>query len=491
MTLKQIAGLGKKLIAFLGRFGDCFGRSEPRETLKTFVEGQLSDLKRKTAEGIALKAGEPPRTLQRFLESVKWDDGKLRDQCQQLVAAEHWHPEAIGIVDESGIRKSGDDTVGVGRQWCGTVGKIENCTVAVHLGYAFPGFQCLLDSRVYLPEDWANDAERRKECHVPAEVEFRTKPEIAVELIDCALTNEICVTAWTADELYGRNLGFLDALQARRQVFVVEVPCDFHGWLQKPRILRKAPTTGPGKRKKYPRLVRRFRPCEVRNLVRYSPDFKDQAWQRYRIKDTDKGPEVWEVKWAVFWRKDGKGMPSRRHCLIVARNVLTAEVKYFLSNRVPGEAGVTLRWLLRVAFGRWSVERCFRVAKQELGMDDFQVRGWDAVHRHYYLTQLSYLFCARTRLELDPPENLAVTEEPGTRRLTMEQVRGAVNAWLEAVSMTPHKRRERYEDERKHIEYHQRRNEHSRVHNTWARRQALAELGIDPDRIKSCIPSGP
>jgi hypothetical protein len=167
MTLKQIASLGGKLVAFLGLFADCFGRQEPRELLRVYVEGQLSDLKRKTPEGIALRFRKAPRTLQRFLESIKWKEPKLRDRCQQIVATAHAHPEAIGMVDESGVAKSGSETVGVDRQWCGNRGKVENCVVAVHLSYAAPGFQCLLDSTLYLPEEWANDPVRRKKTTFP------------------------------------------------------------------------------------------------------------------------------------------------------------------------------------------------------------------------------------------------------------------------------------------------------------------------------------
>lgn len=167
MTLKQIAGLGGKLAAFLGRFKDCFGRREARELLRVYIKGQLSNLHRKTSEAIALQFGKAPRTLQRFLESIKWDDEKCHDRSQQIVATEHAHPEAIGIVDESGVAKSGDDTVGVSRQWNGNRGKVDNCVVGVHLSYAAPGFQCLLGSRLYLPEDWANDLLRRKKTTYP------------------------------------------------------------------------------------------------------------------------------------------------------------------------------------------------------------------------------------------------------------------------------------------------------------------------------------
>lgn len=167
MTLKQIAGLGRKLSFFLALFADCFGRRDARDLLRVYVQGQLSNLHRKTAEAIALQFKAAPRTLQRFLESIKWDERKLRDRCQQLIAKEHSHVEAIGCVDESGTTKSGKETVGANRQWNGNRGKIDNCVVGVHLSYSAPGFQVLLDSTVYLPEDWANDPTRRKKITCP------------------------------------------------------------------------------------------------------------------------------------------------------------------------------------------------------------------------------------------------------------------------------------------------------------------------------------
>lgn len=162
MTLKQISALGRKLSLFLALFADCFGRCDARELLRIYVQGQLSNLHRKTAEAIAVRFKRAPRTLQRFLESIKWDEEKLRDRCQQIVARDHAHPEAIGCVDESGTTKSGRHTVGVGRQYNGNRGKVDNCVVGVHLSYSVPGFQVLLDSALYLPEAFAQDAARRK-----------------------------------------------------------------------------------------------------------------------------------------------------------------------------------------------------------------------------------------------------------------------------------------------------------------------------------------
>lgn len=315
---------------------------------------------------------------------------------------------------------------------------------------------------------------------------FRTKPQIALELIDRALANGVCVQAWTFDEGYGRDTAFLDGLEQRGQVFVGEVPTNFRGWLKKPRVLRRGRARRRGRKKRYPRLAARNRRCsEVQNLARYSPVFRKQKWQRYRIKDTQHGPEVWEVKWATFWRKGVDGLPGRRHSLIVARNVLTGEVKYFLSNRVPGEQGISLRRLLRVAFGRWSVESCFRQAKEELGLDHYEVRGWRCLHRHFYLTQLSHLFCARMRQKFDD----ATTHDDPLERLTTEQVRRAMNTWLEAAQgrLTA----ARFQRELVKQQYYQRRNAQAQRSHTKMRRAQLQDLGINADRIKSCIPSSP
>lgn len=302
-------------------------------------------------------------------------------------------------------------------------------------------------------------------------------------MIDRALAHGVRVRAWVFDEAYGRDSAFLDGLEQRRQVFVGEVPTNFHGWVIRPRVLRDGPSPRRGRKKAYPRLARGRPSCEVQNLLRYSPVFRKRTWQRYRIKDTERGPEVWEVKWAVFWRKGSNGLPGRRHCLIVARNVLTGEVKYFVSNRAPGELGITLRVLLRVAFQRWSVESCFRQAKEELGLDHYEVRGWRCLHRHFYLTQLSHLFCARMRQQFDA----TTPRDDPLQHLTMEQVRRAMNAWLEAAARQLTKA-ERLEQELTKQRYYQRRNAQARRSHTKTRKARLKSLGIDPERIKSCVP---
>ena len=167
----------------------------------------------------------------------------------------------------------------------------------------------------------------------------------------------------------------------------------------------------------------------------------------------------------------------------MARNVLTGEVQYFVSNRVPGDQGITLRWLLCVAFGRWSVESCFRQAKEELGRDHDEVRGWRCVHRHFHLTQLRHLFCARMRQKF-PSAAADATEEDTLEHLTTEQVRRARNAWLEKAA--PH---DRWQHELTIPQDHQRRNRQALQSHTKTRIAQLKSLGINIDRIKSCVPN--
>lgn len=299
-------------------------------------------------------------------------------------------------------------------------------------------------------------------------------------LIDRAVHNGIQVAAWTFDELYGRDSKFLDGLHDREQAYVAEIPSDTRVWTTRPDVIRKpSPKTSQRRRKKTPRVARKRPACEVRNLVKYSSKFQKQSWQRYRIKDTGHGPEVWEVKWLRVWRKTADRLPSRQQTLIVARNVRTGEMKFFLSNQVVGRDGTTLRWLLRVAFSRWTIEACFRVAKEELGMDHFEVRGWRCIHRHYYVTALSYLFCSRIRQSLDKDQ---------TGALTVDQVRRSVNAYLAHHHLPPVLRDAAFQKERSGQQYYQHRDAQAEKSHTKTRIKFYLKLGIDVDKIKSCIP---
>lgn len=167
MSVKDIAKLGKMLAQFLAKFACCFVRPRGRALLSTYTRGLLSGVQRKNVEAIALDQDVAPRTLQRFLESIVWDEQRLRDRCQQIVATEHADPDAIGCVDETGTAKSGKQTTGVKRQYNGNRGKIENCVNNVALAYSTPGFDCLLDARLYLAKEWTEDPQRRKRTTYP------------------------------------------------------------------------------------------------------------------------------------------------------------------------------------------------------------------------------------------------------------------------------------------------------------------------------------
>jgi SRSO17 transposase len=406
MDAKEIKNISRKLIAFLKQFDDCFYRSQPRGHLKSYVRGQVSSLDRKSVEPIALLMKTPPRTLQRFLSYVHWDEQRLRDRIQWIVTRDHSHPDAIGTVDDTGHPKKGTCTACVQRQWCGNTGKRDNCVVSVHIGYTRGDFQCLLDSDLYLPESWANDPERRKQAGIPEDAVYRKKTDIALGQISHALNNGIRVFAWTFDEWYGRDGAFLDGLQSLGQNYVAEVPANFTGWVHEPAILlhpRTQKRHKRGRRRHFPRLsAKALPPSEVQNLLRFSRKFQKQRWKKFYIKEGEKGPVVWEVKWSKFYRKQGEdSLPGSAHCLIVARNVLNPdEMKYFVSNMLPGSNDVALEKLLRVAFSRWPIERCFELAKDEIGMDHFEVRSWRGIHRHLYISQLSGLFCSRVHQDL-------------------------------------------------------------------------------------------
>ena len=390
---------------------------------------------------------------------------------------DHAHPEAIGLIDESGMHKSGRNTAGVGRQYNGNRGKIENCIVGVHLGYSAPGFQAILDSQLYLPWEWANDPKRRKMAYVPDDVEFKTKPQIAMDLIDRALQNGLKMAWWTFDGLYGRDSNFLDALDFREQRFVGEIPKNTRVWTSKPDVIRHEEQTGSSQTKKTSCVADNQPPREVYSLLNHSHKFLMQTWQKYVIKDTDKGPEVWKIKHLTVWRQTNSGLPSTRCTLIVARSVRTNETKFFLCNVVVGENGVTLRGLLRVAFGRWVIEAEFRFSKEELGLDHLEVRGWRCIHRHLHVTALSFLLCSRIRQSLD---------KGGTRKLTVEQVRRGLNCWLQ-FHRSPKHPDDALQKELNKQRYYQHRNAQAKESHTKTRRMLYLKLGIDVDKIKSCI----
>jgi len=405
MDAAWIDRLEPQLDQYLGEFADCFGRSDTRGHLPVYVRGQLSDLPRKSVEPIALAAGVPPRTLQQFLSLLDWDHDRFRQRLHTIVARDHADRHAVGIIDETGCPKKGTKTPGVRRQYCGATGKIDNCVVTVHLGYAAGEFHCLLDSDLYLPRDWADDRPRCRAAGIPAAVGYRPKWQIALDLLERAAGHGVRFAWLTFDEGYGGKPEFLRELQRRRYRYVAEVPSTCTGWLRPPRLR--------GER----RLRPEFAASSVADLLRFSPRLRDQSWQRFRVKDGHKGPLVWEAKRVRFYPKTAEGDPAAPVHLVVARNALDrSEVKYFLSN---APAGTRLETLLVVAFSRWRVERCFEDEKTELGFDHYEGRTYRGLMRHQLVTAVSHLFLARVhraeRGEKPGPDGVPGADRDGGR----------------------------------------------------------------------------
>jgi SRSO17 transposase len=400
MDVDQIRALQPRLEEYLARFDDCFARRDTREHLDTYVQGQLSDLAQKSVEPMALAAGLPPRTLQEFLARYKWDENALRQRLHRIVARDHACPHGIGLIDETSDAKKGVKTPGVQRQHCGAVGKKDNCIVTVHLGYAADDFHTLLDGELFLPESWSKDRPRCREAGIPDTMVYRPKTEIALELYDRAVANEVRFEWLTFDEWYGSKPEFLRALDRREQKFVGEVPRSFVAWAVRPRITdRPYRRGGRGRPRRTPRLVAGSPGLmTVSDMLRDHPALRDAEWVRYRVKDGEKGPMVWEAKSMAIYPRNETGLPEKTYRLVVTRNVLVPEeVKYFVSNASPE---IPLPTLLLVAFSRWRVERCFEDEKGELGLDHYEGRKYQGLKRHMILTSVSHLFLAKAHQAL-------------------------------------------------------------------------------------------
>jgi SRSO17 transposase len=400
MDAGQIRSLLPRLTDYLARFADCFQRRETRGHLSVYVQGQMSDLREKSVEPIALKAGVPPRTLQEFLARYRWDEDGVRSRLHTIVGGEHGSPRSIGIIDETSDTKKGVKTPGVQRQYCGFVGKQDNCIVTVHLGYAVDDFHTLLDGELFLPEGWSNDRDRCREAGIPEEMVYRPKTEIALELYDRAVSNGVHFEWLTFDEWYGAKPPFLRALDDREQKFVGEVHKDFTAWTQPPRVTERSYRRhGRWRSRRTPRVVAGSRkPLTVAEMMRYYQPLREQEWKRYRVKDGEKGPMVWEIKHTLIYPKDEEGLPARPYHLIAARNVLEPDViKYFVSN---APEATSVQTMLMVAFSRWRVERCFQDEKGELGLDHYEGRQYQGLKRHMIITTVSHLFLAKVHMDL-------------------------------------------------------------------------------------------
>jgi len=385
MDIEQLRKARRDLDKFLRQFDDCFKTKCSRQHLRSYVRGQVSDLPRKCIAPIALMAHVPPRTLQEFMELKEWKHEGVGQRVQEFIVRRHAHPEAIGVIDETSDEKKGDKTVGVQRQYCGATGKTDNCTVSVHLGYVAGDFHALVDGDLYIPEGWFADPQRCREAGVPEAVFYRTKWQIAVDLLKRTLSHGLVMKYLTADETYGRCSEFRREVAGMKLLYVVEAPCSTCGWTRKPRVLEPPEPMGPGR----PGTRRRLAPgAPPHQRVDVLAKRSAASWKTYHIKETDKGPVVWQAQCVRFfpWEDD---LPGEQSWLIVARDVLDGQTKYFLSN-APADTPPEV--MLHIAFSRPHIEQLFEASKGQVGLDHYEVRHYQPLRRHLILSMVSLLF---------------------------------------------------------------------------------------------------
>lgn len=480
MDADQIRQLKPRLSQFLRRFDGCFARRGTRAHLPVYVEGQLSDLPRKSVEPIALQARVAPRTLQEFLSLLKWDENRMCDRLQAMVATEHSGPHAIGVIDETSWIKKGAKTPGVQRQWCGALGKIDNCVVTVHLSLARERFHCLLDGELYLPASWAEDEDRRRGAGIPDDLGYRPKWQIALELYDRARGNGVRFAWLTFAEGYGSKPPWLRALAERRQRFIGEVPRTFTGWICPPRVTSRPFRRQRGRPRQTPRRVANSRPAmSVPAMLRYAPALRDQPWQRWRVKDGAKGAMVWEVKHVLMYPPDERGLPAAKPLhLVVTRNPLKPEeLKFFVSNAA---ADTSVAPLLLAGFSRWHIERCFEDGKGELGLDHYEGRLYRGLKRHMALSAVSYLFLARVREQL-------AEQHP---HLTVVQVHRAIAALVPSWWLGTRVSKTLIEHTAQVIRTIQANNAKAQASHAKATQRKLQSLGITLSTVPRCSWAG-
>jgi SRSO17 transposase len=395
-----------KLPQFMDQYGFCFARPASRSHAATYVAGLLQAQGRKSVEPIALQfaprsAGVAPAAkevlaLQRFLTDSPWDPQDVQWQIQAHVAEELLPSAAasalgvVGIIDESSFEKSGPHSVGVKRQYCGHLGKTDNCQVGVFLVASVPAGEALLDHQLYLPKEWLKDRTRRKKTRVPKDVQFQTKPQLAAELIRRTVANGHVRFDWiVADDHYGQNGGFLDALESAGQRYMVETPVTTTFWMVDP-ATQIPRDTGSGRPHTEPSRE------HVRSAREIIASLPSSDWRPIKLREGAKGPLVFEYAalrvWAVRHTRPGPAV-----WLVLQRSVDNpAEVKVWVSNADPQ---TPLDVLAQAGGTRFRVELFFEEAKGELGMGHYEARAWTSWHHHMALVAMAHLFATLVRAE--------------------------------------------------------------------------------------------
>jgi SRSO17 transposase len=306
--------------------------------------------------------------------------------------------DGVLIIDGSDFAKQGSGSAGVQRQWCGELGKVENCQAGVFLGYASSKGYTLLDRRLYLPELWfsADYQEKREKCKIPEEVVFKSKTELALEMVSEQARLGVLPYSWLCfDEFFGRDSAFLKEV-GHYGAYLAEVPCDTHVYLSPPRL-------GVPEYRGRGRQPTRMGVLEgkARMVAETAAALPPQRWQRLILKEGSKGPIVAELAclnvFTVHQGEKGNTLEVREQRLVLRRDVISKELKYYLSN---ASKDTPIESFARISVMRWPIESCFEEGKQELGMGDYQLRSYLGWHHHMTLVILAHFFLVRLKLNL-------------------------------------------------------------------------------------------
>ncbi len=398
LTEPQVRKLAGELQQFHEQFSGYYGRIEHHQLGLAYLQGILSSIERKTGESIALRflGEEAVRYVQNHMTGYRWDhEGMLREYqgaLSKLINTEDAGLGGMWNVDSSEIRKKGTESVGVARQYCGSMGKVENCQSGVYLGYASERGYGLVSSRLYIPEQWFGEEykERRQKCRVPEGLVFKSKVQIALELIEEAERNQDFSARWVGcDATFGSSYEFLDTIGESFYYFA-NVKSSQQVWLRRPEVgVPEWSGRGP-KPTRVQILQKDVQPVAVAQIARS----EWVKWDTVKLAEGAKGPIISEVA-AIRVIESREGLPGKE-CWLFMRKFPNGQIKYALSN-APEDT--PLQTLTEASTMRWSLEQCFQEAKGELGLDHYENRSWTGWHRHMLYVFLAQLFLLKLRFK--------------------------------------------------------------------------------------------
>ena len=396
---RDVKNFTNELKGFHQVFNDCFHRSESRDHFFRYMVGQFSELERKSIEPIALTVEKGNvRAMQRFISDAEWDDKRILNKYRNLVNEDMGSPDGVLIFDETGFVKKGNDSIGVAKQYCGTIGKVENCQVGVFAAYASPNGYALLDKHLFIPEKWFTDEYklRRQKCRLPKSTIFKTKPQLAVDMLNHLVKEALVPFKYvTADSLYGNSSEFIKAVESHPQLtYFVETPCDILCWIRRP-VTREKKYKYKGKIRSKTILEKTAKkPIDVTTLAK---SINDYFWYRRKVSEGTKGPITYEfTKRRVVLSQNN--LPQKTVWLIIRRTIEKQPVyKFFLSNAGTSAQLNLFVWLSGI---RWAIEQCFEETKSELGMDHYEVRKYRGWHHHIITCMLAHFFLWHLKIRL-------------------------------------------------------------------------------------------